>query len=239
MGEIVLVCPENRDSRRLVEALDRTRCGVRCIPNAEDALVYLRTTPADLVIAEQDMTPLSGLDFFRRLQSGDGRKAPPFVLMADVSRSEEAGRALKLGALDFLPRPVSDNEAFSIVQGALEESSRPWDGDGGIGFEADDGILIVRFPAEVGQPDIRQLTQLLRDEFVPPERGLVIDLERTRYICSSGVGTLHVMAEACANVAPNLYVAGASARIRRLLELAGVFHYYRNAESVYDAVADI
>lgn len=239
MSEILVVAPKSRDTHRLIAALERDGRAPRHIQDPGDALVYLESAAAvALVIAEQDMPDISGLTLLRRMKKETG-DVPPFVLMGEVTRSDAAGRALRLGALDFLPRPVSDLEAQAIVARALGEMQPNRGAGSGLEFEAEDGVLIIRFPPEMGQDEARELSQLLGEGFMPPERGVVVDLDRTTYMCSSGVGVLHLLAESCGGDRERLVVAGARPRLRHLFELAGVYHYYRTAESVHEAIASL
>ncbi|MDP2576696.1 MAG: sigma-54 dependent transcriptional regulator [Candidatus Palauibacterales bacterium] len=80
-----------------------------------------RTTeePADAVITDLVMPGMSGIDVTRRLRESD-RHLPIFVLTAHADM-ETAIEALKVGATEYLTKPVNMDELLTLLKRSLEE----------------------------------------------------------------------------------------------------------------------
>lgn len=239
MGEILIVSPPSRDVDVLQAALTAQRRRVRQCRRPEDGLAYARAGEVDLVIAELEMAPLSGPELLAAVREQVGAEAPPFVLMGELSHAAAAGHALQAGAVDFLPRPVEPGEAMEIVGRALGEAefAHPAAASEEILFEAEDGVLVVRCPRRVDYDMALKLTEMLDQDFVPPERGLLVDLARTEYLASTAMGALHLLAERCGEMNDRAFVFGASPRLVSLLEMTGAFHFYKPVASEDEARA--
>ena len=110
-------------------------CGYRVesVASSETALAKLRQQSFDLVITDLTLEPMSGLeilawiqDFFRmpedRAESEPRASRAPAVLMITAYGSERtAVEAIKLGAVDYLPKPFDNDELVLVVQRAMEE----------------------------------------------------------------------------------------------------------------------
>ena len=85
--------------------------------NANRALELLRTENFDLILSDVVMPGKSGLELL-----GDLKKAgvkTPIVLISGQANIEMAVRATKLGALDFLEKPLSTDKLLVTVENAL------------------------------------------------------------------------------------------------------------------------
>jgi len=88
--------------------------------NANRALELLRTEKFDLIFSDVVMPGKSGLEFLEELKSA-GVKAP-VILISGQANIEMAVRATKLGALDFLEKPLSTDKLLVTVENALRLS---------------------------------------------------------------------------------------------------------------------
>jgi diguanylate cyclase (GGDEF)-like protein/PAS domain S-box-containing protein len=78
--------------------------------SAVDALRWLETEPADLLIVDYRMPEMNGADFIRAIRSKtSGRNVPAIVITARQDRECRIA-ALDAGATDFLQSPVTDSE---------------------------------------------------------------------------------------------------------------------------------
>jgi two-component system, NtrC family, nitrogen regulation response regulator NtrX len=85
--------------------------------NASRALELLRNGSFDLILSDVVMPGKSGLDLLEDLKK-TGMKTP-IVLMSGQANIEMAVRATKLGALDFLEKPVTTDKLLVTVENAL------------------------------------------------------------------------------------------------------------------------
>ncbi len=85
--------------------------------NAARALELLRTETFDLILSDVVMPGKSGLELLEDLKK-DGMKTP-IVLISGQANIEMAVKATKLGALDFLEKPLSTDKLLVTVENAL------------------------------------------------------------------------------------------------------------------------
>jgi len=88
--------------------------------NADRALELLRTESFDLILSDVVMPGKSGLELLEDLKKA-GVKTP-VVLISGQANIEMAVRATKLGALDFLEKPLSTDKLLVTVENALRLS---------------------------------------------------------------------------------------------------------------------
>jgi len=88
--------------------------------NAGRALELLRTDSFDLILSDVVMPGKSGLELLEDLKNA-GVKTP-VVLISGQANIEMAVRATKLGALDFLEKPLSTDKLLVTVENALRLS---------------------------------------------------------------------------------------------------------------------
>ncbi len=85
--------------------------------NAARAIELLKTDSFDLILSDVVMPGKSGLELLEDLKTG-GIKAP-VVLISGQANIEMAVRATKLGAFDFLEKPLSTDKLLVTVENAL------------------------------------------------------------------------------------------------------------------------
>jgi diguanylate cyclase (GGDEF)-like protein len=113
----VLVVDDDRLIRELVSDSLRPRVRVECCESGEAAVAALRREPADLVISDLTMPGMSGvelLDLVRR-----GYPGTEFVLLTANASVESAVGALRMGAADYLIKPIRTEELDAVVERIL------------------------------------------------------------------------------------------------------------------------
>jgi DNA-binding response OmpR family regulator/DNA-binding MarR family transcriptional regulator len=94
--------------------------------SAEHALAILDATP-DILIAISDinMPGMDGIVFLERIGSQvPAQAAPGVIFLTAHPRMDFAVAALRLGALDFLTKPVRPQELLRAVEGAVDRVQR-------------------------------------------------------------------------------------------------------------------
>src|ERR1700690_1343264 len=86
--------------------------------NAVRALELARTQPFDLILSDVVMPRRDGLALLEDLKSAG--VAAPIVMMSGQAHIEMAVRATRLGALDFLEKPLSTEKLLVTVENALK-----------------------------------------------------------------------------------------------------------------------
>jgi len=88
--------------------------------NATRAVELLRSEKFDVIFSDVVMPGKSGLEFLEEIKNA-GVKAP-VILISGQANIEMAVRATKLGALDFLEKPLSTDKLLVTVENALRLS---------------------------------------------------------------------------------------------------------------------
>ncbi len=113
----VLIVEDSRLEREMASQALGSDASVECCGSAEEALEALAREPADLVLSDLHMPGLSGLDLLARLR----REHPgtDFVLLTGAATVESAIEALRMGAADYLRKPVQGEELALAVARTL------------------------------------------------------------------------------------------------------------------------
>ncbi|MCP9450556.1 MAG: sigma-54 dependent transcriptional regulator [Nitrospira sp.] len=117
-AHILVVDDEVNIRNALSTLLEKRGYDAKGIGTAEEAFRYLEETPADLVITDVRMPGMDGIEFLRRLK--DKWPSTEVVIMTAFGSIDAAVEAMRLGAYDYLTKPV-DRERFPmVVEKALE-----------------------------------------------------------------------------------------------------------------------
>jgi two-component system, NtrC family, nitrogen regulation response regulator NtrX len=85
--------------------------------NATRAVEMLRSEPFDLVFSDVVMPGKTGIDLLEELKASGVRV--PIIMISGQANIEMAVRATKLGALDFLEKPLSTDKLLLTIDNAL------------------------------------------------------------------------------------------------------------------------
>jgi DNA-binding NtrC family response regulator len=118
----ILVVEDQESERNALERLLRVaQYDVATAPNAEEALDWL-DQPIDLVISDLRMGRQSGIDLL--MQWREVRKETPFILATAFGDVDSAVRAMKLGAADYLTKPIDPRKLLGTVGEVLGKPPR-------------------------------------------------------------------------------------------------------------------
>ncbi len=85
-----------------------------------EAASTLKSRDPDLIILDQNLPDGTGVGFLEELR-GNGNRVPVVMLTA-VDRSNIAVQAMKLGAADYITKPINFDELLAVIEKALEAS---------------------------------------------------------------------------------------------------------------------
>ena len=117
---VLIVDDEATLARNLAAYLERNGFDVRVAGSGEEGLQQFAEFRPDVVLLDHNLPGLSGLEVLERLQKGDTQV--PVVLMTGFGGIEVAVQALKLGAADYLTKPVSLGELKLLVERLLQRN---------------------------------------------------------------------------------------------------------------------
>jgi DNA-binding NtrC family response regulator len=118
-GSILLVDDETKILNALASALREEGHEVVATTSPREAQRLLGARFFDVLIVDNLMPELTGLDLIRELAAGSGER-PQILLMTAHATVESAIEAMKLGALDYLQKPFEIDELLVVVRRALD-----------------------------------------------------------------------------------------------------------------------
>src|SRR5262245_55712077 len=126
----VLIVEDQESERRALERVLRVAdYDVATATSAEEALDW-RDQPIDLVISDLRMGGKSGIDLLLDWRAVKPRT--PFLLATAYGDVDSAVRCMKLGAYDYLTKPVDPERLLNIVKSAITEAAGREDAPSGL-----------------------------------------------------------------------------------------------------------
>ena len=124
MTPIILVVDDDPDFRELVaEILAAEGYLVRQASSAEQALDALTGEPVHLVLTDQRMPGLDGLELTRRVRAAS--RPPEVIVMTAFGTIPQAVEAVRVGAADYITKPLESPAALrQLVRMVLGESAQ-------------------------------------------------------------------------------------------------------------------
>jgi DNA-binding NtrC family response regulator len=120
-GSILLVDDEIKIQQTLGRALEDEGHEVIATGSPREALRLINERPFDLLIVDNLMPEMSGLELVRQVVSGGpGSERPQILMMTAHATVESAIEAMKLGAFDYLQKPFEIDEFLVVVRRAIE-----------------------------------------------------------------------------------------------------------------------
>jgi DNA-binding NtrC family response regulator len=133
-GKILIVDDEESTRELLAHLVEMEGLTPLVATDGEMALNILRTEHPDLLLVDQRMPGLTGLEVLRRAREINGDL--PVIVLNGYEAARNAVEAMQAGAYNYLARPFSLEEVIQLVFQALQERDRyagekccPQDGD--------------------------------------------------------------------------------------------------------------
>jgi len=128
LSGVVLLAEDNPDNQRLISMYIRnTGADAVVVSNGQEAVEQAIANHFNLIMMDMQMPVMGGAEAVRWLRE-IGNQTPIAMLTANAMK-EEKDRCIRLGANDFLTKPVDKQSFYSVLgkylqQGILEESGR-------------------------------------------------------------------------------------------------------------------
>ncbi|PTL75906.1 sigma-54 dependent transcriptional regulator [Vitiosangium sp. GDMCC 1.1324] len=168
---VLVVDDEEQVRTFLGELLGSSGYQVRCASSGSQALEMLAGGSFDVVLLDVMMPEMSGLEVLRRYRASGG--GAPVIVLSALSGADDAMRAMKLGASDYLSKPFSTDEledAMGRALGSRMPARQGASGAQGAGSAAaredasGERILVSHSPA---MRRVRALVERIADTDVP------------------------------------------------------------------------
>lgn len=160
---VLVVDDEEPVRTALAELLGSLGYQARTAAGGAQALELLSGQAFDVVLLDVVMPELSGLEVLRRYRASGG--SAPVIVLSALAGAEDAMRAMKLGATDYLSKPFGHDELVEALQRVLGPRTpvRPAVAPGAA-EQAGERVLISVSPA---MRRVRALVERIADTDVP------------------------------------------------------------------------
>lgn len=117
-GKILIVDDDTAHLNMLQTVLKSLGHKVGTAMDGEDAIRMVREKPCDLVLMDVRMTNIGGIEALRQIK--EFNPAIPIIIMTAYSSVNTAVEAMKLGAYDYLTKPLNFEELKLIIDRAMD-----------------------------------------------------------------------------------------------------------------------
>ena len=119
MSNVILVVDDQSSVRQLLrEYLTEQGFKVVMAENGQEALRLVAAARVDLVLLDVKMAGMDGLEVLQRLREKSSDL--PVIMISGHGTIETAVEATKLGAFDFLPKPLDRDKLLVTIRNALQ-----------------------------------------------------------------------------------------------------------------------
>ncbi len=91
-------------------------------PNGKDCLKKIRTERFDIVLTDLRLPDTTGLELLQEIKDSDLNREAPVILMTSFGDIQSAVKAMKLGAYEYVTKPVNPDEILMNIKGALKKN---------------------------------------------------------------------------------------------------------------------
>ncbi len=120
----VLIVEDSPTMRQLIAFTMRRIPGSRVIEATDgvDALKKLSSEPVDIVLCDINMPVMDGLKLISLIRGNPQLKDIPIVIITTEGAEEDRKRALRMGANDYLTKPIQTHQLVEVVRKYLKQS---------------------------------------------------------------------------------------------------------------------
>src|SRR5829696_5620485 len=122
---IVLVVDDTPENISVISGLLRDEYVVKVAPSGERALqVAMGEARPDLILLDIMMPGMDGYEVLRRLRADPRTSAIPVIFLTALSSAEDEEKGLKLGAVDYVTKPISAPIVLARVRNHIALAER-------------------------------------------------------------------------------------------------------------------
>src|ERR1700742_2062072 len=120
MNHVLVVDDETEIRSSLEEILNEEGYAVATAATAAEALVLVQDAPYEVVLLDIWLPDRDGLDVLAEIHALDPQARPEVIIISGHGTIETAVKATKLGAFDFLEKPLSLDRTLIVLKNAIE-----------------------------------------------------------------------------------------------------------------------
>jgi DNA-binding NtrC family response regulator len=102
-----------------IRTLASIHCNVEVVKNGSDALRVMEQRPADVVLLDLRMPGMDGMAVLKTIKQQ--WPETEVVIITGYPNIETAKEAVRLGAFDYLAKPVGPDEVINVANGAMTQ----------------------------------------------------------------------------------------------------------------------
>ena len=138
---VVLVVDDDDAVRDCLALILEDSYHVLSAPSGAEALATLREHPVDAMVLDVRMRGMDGIEVLRRLRATE--TVIPVVLLTAVESVETVVAAMRLGAVDYLTKPMDEARLLAILAKAIGRTPA--------GHRPDDGVVVWHTDGDLGR----------------------------------------------------------------------------------------
>lgn len=89
--------------------------------NGKECLKKIKTDSFDIVLTDLRLPDTTGLDLLKEIRTSEKNAEVPVILMTSFGDIKSAVKAMKLGAYEYVTKPVNPDEILMNIRGALKK----------------------------------------------------------------------------------------------------------------------
>ena len=117
--EIVLTIDDNQMQLDMFKKMLESRYEVQTVNSASNALSYLNTSHADIILLDIEMPNISGFEFLHDIRRIPSYKTVPIIIVSGNTGAEFYEKARSSTAFDVLGKPVRHDVLIESIEKAL------------------------------------------------------------------------------------------------------------------------
>jgi signal transduction histidine kinase len=116
-GREVLIVEDSEDTLALLSAIfGREGAKVTTASSATEALDSVREKRPDLIVSDIGMPDTDGYEFLQKVKVLPGMNQVPAIAISGYASDDDRARALNVGYLALVPKPIDVDDLFVIIQ---------------------------------------------------------------------------------------------------------------------------
>ncbi len=116
---VILAVDDEPANLLLLQRLLHTQFQVICSPTGQTALAILEQAPVDLVLLDIMMPNLNGYQVLEQIRANPHTADLPVILISALGDSQDIAQGLRLGANDYISKPIDPDVTAARVQTQL------------------------------------------------------------------------------------------------------------------------
>ncbi len=121
MTKLLIIEDDMDMSLLLKKFLNKNGYEVELTPNGTKGIAAFTANPADLVLCDYRLGDMDGIEVLKKIKEVE--PTVPFIIMTGYSDIRTAVNVMKLGAFDYLAKPLLPDETLQLIKRAIENKA--------------------------------------------------------------------------------------------------------------------